>query len=141
MTAKTSRSLTGVTIALSLLGVTSLPAQEFSPYLQRTGKGAYDLYKDALICVVVLAQEIQAAPDSAQCPNLETAIGNARSLALLLLESGNVVDLTGAILMRDNLVADQQKADSDWQARLETQGEDTGPEVDRCWRLYGHDVD
>lgn len=141
MIARTSHSLTGVTVALGLLYASPLPAQEFSPYLPQTGKGAYDLYKDALLCAAVLEWEIKKVPDNEQRPRLEQGTNYARNLALHMLESGNVVDLAGAILMPRNLPVDLKKAGSDWQAVLKQEPTDTVPEVERCLRLYGHDWD
>ncbi len=134
-------SLTVIAVALALVCVSPLRAQEFSPYLQQTGKGAYDLYKDALLCAAVLEWEIEKAPDNEQRPRLEQGTNYARNLALHMLESGNVVNLAGAILMPRNLPVDLKKAGSDWQAVLEQKGADTVPEVERCLRLYGHDWD
>jgi hypothetical protein len=117
-------------------------AQDFSPYFKTTGRGAYDLYNDTVLCSAVLERAIEAAPESEQLPLLEKGIGYTVNFALFLLGSGNVVDMSGAILAADNLPIDRRNARADWQAvlfSLEDEDETPEAEIARCLRLYGHD--
>lgn len=142
MTVKRFGRLAGTMVASGLLSASPLSAQEFSPYVHQTGKGAYDLYNDALLCAAVLEREIEAAPDNERRRQLEQGIDYARNFALFMLESGDVVDVAGATLAPDNLPVDRQKAYADWQSifdALEREGETPDAEIDRCLRLYGHE--
>lgn len=142
MTSKHFGRLAGIAVAMSLLSASPLSAQDFSPYVQRTGKGAYDLYSDALLCGAVLEWEIETAPDDERRPRLEQGVNYARNFALFMLESGNVVDVAGTILTPGDLPVDQQKAYADWQSildALEQEGETPDAEIDRCLRIYGHE--
>ncbi len=117
-------------------------AQDFSPHFKTTGRGAYDLYNDTVLCSAVLERAIEAEPESEQLPLLEKGIDYTVNFALFLLESGNVVDMSGAILAPDNLPIDRRNARADWQAvlfSLEDEGETPEAEIARCLRLYGHD--
>ncbi|MBW7862671.1 MAG: hypothetical protein H3C33_16450 [Rhodocyclaceae bacterium] len=117
-------------------------AQDFSPYFKTTGRGAYDLYNDTVLCSAVLERAIEPEPESEQLPLLEKGIDYTVNFALFLLESGDVVDMSGAILAPDNLPIDRRNARADWQAvlfSLEDEGETPEAEIARCLRLYGHD--
>lgn len=142
MTAKRSGPLATIALALGLLGASPLSAQNFSPYLQQTGKGAYDLYRDALLCGAVLEREIETAPEGERRAHLEKGVDYTRNFALFMLESGNVVDPAGAILTPEDLPVARQNARADWQAildKLGEEGETAEAEIARCLSLYGHD--
>ena len=118
------------------------PARNFSPHLDTTGRGAFDQYNDAVLCNAVLEREIETVPDSGRRPHLEKGVHYTRNFALFMLESGNVVDVAGAILTSGNLPVDRQKAYADWQSifdALEQEGETPDDEIARCLRIYGHD--
>lgn len=132
------------TLAIAQLASTAL-AQNFSPHFETTGRGAYDQYNDTVLCSAVLEWAIEAAPDSARLQLLEKGINYSINFALLVLESGNVVDMSGAILAADNLPIDRRNARADWRAvayTLEDEGkmpEAGEAEVTRCLDLFGHD--
>lgn len=117
-------------------------AQDFSPYLKTTGRGAYDLYNDTVLCNAVLERAFEAGPEDEQRAQIEQGINYTASFAQFLLESGDVVDMSGAILAPDNLPIDRLNARADWQvvlSSLEDEGETPDAEIARCLRLYGHD--
>lgn len=129
-------------LALGVLLASPLSAQNFSPYIETTGRGAYDQYQDALLCGAMLEWEIEAVPDSARRPHLEQGVSYTRNFALFLLESGNVVYPADTILAPDHLPTAQQNARADWRAVLDTleaAGETPEAEIARCLSLYGYD--
>lgn len=139
-------SIVAVAVALVLAGLPppAALAQNFSPYFKTTGEGALDLYNDAVLCSVVLERELEAMTDSEERRHLEKGVNYARSFALFHLGSGNVVDVTGAILTPDNLPIDLRNARFDWQVKLlslEDEGETPEAEIARCLVIYGHDWD
>jgi len=114
-------------------------AQNFSPYFETTGEGAYDIYNDAVLCTVVLEGQAEAIPDGDERKRLHDDANDARNFALHMLESGQVVDVTGAILAADNLPIDLRNARFDWQVvllSLEDENQNSEAEVARCRRLY-----
>lgn len=128
-----------ITIAI---GAPAALAQDFSPYLETTGRGAYDLYNDTVLCNAVLDWAVEIEPESEQRPQLDKGLTDTVNFALFLLESGNVVDTGGAVLAPDNLPIDRQERRTDWRAVLSSLAEtDETPdaEIARCLRLYGHD--
>jgi len=132
----------GLVLVAFVVAGTAARAQDFSPFVRPTGRGAYDLYRDTLLCNVVLERAIWAEPESDWRPQLEQGLTYTAGFALFLLESGNVVDMSGAILAPDNLPIDRRNARADWQAvvfSLEETGETPEAEIARCLRLYGHD--
>lgn len=142
MTAKRSGPFVAIAAAMCLLPAFPLSAQGFSPYLETTGRGAYDQYRDAVWCGAVLEREIEAAPDAGRRPHLEQGADYTRNFALLMLESGDVIDPAGTILAPDDLPVARQKALAGWQAVLDTRGnngESVEAEIARCLSLYGHD--
>lgn len=142
MTAKCSGLVAGFAVALSLLLASPLSAQNFSPHIETTGWGAYDQYRDTILCGAVLEREIETAPYIARRPHLDQGVSYTRNFALFLLESGNVAEATGSILAPDDLPIAQQNARTDWQAMvdaLEEDGETMEAEIARCLKLYGHD--
>lgn len=143
MISKRSRRQIGIAVALALLVALPLSAQDFSPHFKTTGKGAYDLYNDTVLCSAVMERAIEVDPHGEQGPHLERGINYSVNFALFLLASGDVVDMSGAILAPDNLPIDRRNARSDWQAvllsSLEEEEETATAEIARCLRLYGHD--
>jgi hypothetical protein len=114
-------------------------AQNFSPYFETTGEGAYDIYNDAVLCTVVLEFQAEAIPDGDERKRLHDDANDARNFALHMLESGQVVDVTGAMLAADNLPIDLRNARFDWQVvllSLEDENKNSDAEVARCRRLY-----
>lgn len=90
----------------------------------------------------MLERAFEAEPKSKQRPELEKGVNYTVNFALFLLESRDVVDMSGAILAPDNLPIDRRNARADWQAvlsSLEDEGEAPDAEIGRCLRLYGHD--
>lgn len=133
------RLLALITIAMSAPAVY---AQDFSPYFETTGRGAYDLYRDTLLCSAVLERALETEPESEQRSELEKGVTYTANFALFLLESGNVVATGGSIRTPHKLAADRQERRTDWQAvlsSLEKTGETPDAEIARCLRLYGHD--
>lgn len=133
-----------VCLALSVVAASAPAAlaQDFSPYFETTGRGAYDLYNDTVLCSAVLERALESQPAREQRPELEKGVNYTVNFALFLLEGGNVVDMSGAILAPDNLPTDRRNAHADWQAvlfSLEEEGETPDAEIARCLRLYGHD--
>ncbi|WP_186398194.1 hypothetical protein [Stappia sp. P2PMeth1] len=117
-------------------------AQDFSPYFKTTGRGAYDLYNDTVLCSAVLERALETDPQGEQRPEFGKGITYTVNFARFLLESGDVVDMSGAILAPGNLPVDRRNARADWQAvlfSLEEEGETPDAEIARCLRLYGHD--
>lgn len=142
MTASVPNRIACLSLVAAVTGASPVHAQDFSPYFETTGRGAYDLYRDTLLCNVVLKRAIRAEPESDWRPQLEQGLTYTADFALFLLESGNVVDTGGTILTPDSLPADRQEADAAWQAILvsfEDGGEAVDAEMARCLRLYGHE--
>lgn len=140
MTSKSFGPFAAIAVGLGLLFATSPLAQDFSPYMETTGRGAYDQYWDALLCNAVLEREIETTPDSERRPHLEQGAGYTANFALFLLESGNVVDRAEVILAPDTLPIDRHEARADWGAMLDTlEHEAVKAEIGRCLRLYGHE--
>ena len=128
-------------ILIGALFVSAASAQNFSPYFKTTGRGAYDQYNDTVLCSAVLERAIADEPESEQSPHLEMGVNYTVNFAVFLLESGNVVDMSGAILAPDNLPIDRRNARTDWQTvlfSLEEAGETPDAEVARCLSLFGH---
>lgn len=141
MTSKCFGPLAGIAVALGILLASPLSAQNFSPHMETTGRGAYDQYRDTILCGAVLEREIETVPDGARRPHLEQGASYTRNFALFMLESGNVVDVVGVILAPGNLPVDWRDARADWRAILETlgqEGETVEAEIARCLGLYGH---
>lgn len=141
MTAKRPGPLAAMT-ALGLVLASPLSARDFSPYLETTGLGAYDLYRDAVWCGAVLERDIETAPDSERRPHLEQGVSYTHNFALFVLESGDVVYPAGTILAADDLPVTRQNARAGWLAVLDTlgdRGETAEAEIARCLRLYGHE--
>lgn len=129
-------------VLAATLFASAAPAQPFSPYFETTGNEHYDRYNDATQCSAVLEREIEAAPDDERRPQLEAGIVHALAVALVLLESGTVVDMSGAILAPDNLPVDRRNARADWQAVLhsiEDEGGTPDAEIARCLDLHGQE--
>ena len=142
MTRSISNRIACLALTLAAMSAPMALAQDFSPYFKTTGRGAYDLYNDTVLCSAVLERALEAEPESEQLPLLEKGIDYTASFALFLLESRDVVDMSGAILAPDNLPIDRRNARADWQAvlsSLEDEGEAPDAEIVRCLRLYGHD--
>ncbi len=142
MTPSISNRIACLALALAAMSAPVALAQDFSPYFKTTGRGAYDLYNDTVLCNAVLERALEAEPESEQLLLLEKGIDYTVNFALFLLESGDVVDMSGAILAPDNLPIDRRNARADWQAvlfSLEDEGETPDAEIARCLRLYGHD--
>lgn len=137
-----SCQLAGIVLALGLLAASPLSAQNFSPYLETTGRGAHDQYRDTLLCSAVLEREIETAPDGARRSHLERGVLYTHNFALFMLATGNVVDGRGAILPADSLSVDRHDAQARWRAVLDEPGRDGATveaEIVRCLGLYGHD--
>ena len=114
-------------------------AQNFSPYFETTGEGALDLYNDAVLCSVVLERQVEAIPEGDERNLLTDDADAARAFALQMLESGQVVDVTGAILDADNLPIDLRNARFDWQVVVHSlEDEDRTPDAEilRCRNVY-----
>jgi len=114
-------------------------AQNFSPYFETTGRGAYDLYNDAVACSALLEGQSAHRTRGEDRAQLKTGAREARDLALFLLGSGTVVDESGAVLAPDNLSIDLRNARSDWVAVLlsiEDEGGTPEAETARCLSLY-----
>lgn len=142
MTPSISNRIACLALVVSAMSTPVAVAQDFSPYFETTGRGAYDLYNDTVLCNAVLERALEAEPESKQRPQFEKGIAYTVNFALFLLESGDVVDMSGAILAPDNLPIDRRNARADWQAvlfSLEDEGETPDAEIARCLRLYGHD--
>ena len=142
MTRSISNRIACLALTLAAMSAPMALAQDFSPYFETTGRGAYDLYNDTVLCSAVLERALEAEPESEQLPLLEKGIDYTVNFALFLLETGDVVDMSGAILAPDNLPIDRRNARADWQAvlsSLEDEGEAPDAEIVRCLRLYGHD--
>ena len=142
MTPSISNRIACLALVVSAMSTPVAVAQDFSPYFETTGRGAYDLYNDTVLCNAVLERAFEAEPESEQLPLLEKGIDYTVNFALFLLETGDVVDMSGAILAPGNLPIDRRNARADWQAvlsSLEDEGEAPDAEIVRCLRLYGHD--
>src|SRR5690606_31459138 len=142
MTRSISNRIACLALTLAAMSAPMALAQDFSPYFETTGRGAYDLYNDTVLCNAVLERAFEAEPKSKQRAQIEQGINYTASFAQFLLESGDVVDMSGAILAPDNLPIDRRNARADWQAvlsSLEDEGEAPDAEIGRCLRLYGHD--
>jgi hypothetical protein len=145
MTAGSRAPIASIAALVTTLFASAALAQTFSPHFKTTGRGAYDLYNDTVLCSAVLERAIQAGPESERRAQLEKGIDYTVNFALFLLESGNVVDMSGAVLAPDNLPVDRRNAHNDWRAvvySLEEEGKmpDAGEaEVARCLSLFGHD--
>lgn len=116
-------------------------AQDFSPFVETTGWGAYDLYRDTLLCNAVLARAMAGEADRERQPRLEQGVAYTAGFALFLLETGDVVDPGGTILAPESFSGDRQRSDADWQAillSLDGGGIAAEAETARCLRLYGH---
>jgi len=123
--------------ALALL-VTQAGAQDLSPHLDRSGRGALDLYRDALLCQAAL--EILQGTDPLLRPGVEAA-GN---FAAFLLRTGDVVAENGTVLGPGALAADLSAARALWQELGTTASETQAlaeAEAARCLRLYGPESD
>lgn len=145
MTGGSHAPIASIAVLATLLASEAF-AQNFSSHFKTTGRGAYDLYNDTVLCSAVLERAIQeAGPESEQRAQLEKGINYTVNFALFLLESGNVVDMSGAILAPDNLPIDRRNARDDWRAVVysleeESRMPDAGEaEVARCLSLFGHD--
>lgn len=123
--------------------LTAAHAQSFSPFLEVTGRGAYDQYRDTLLCGAVLQEALaDGEPDPSQRILLEKGVIYTEGFARFVLESGNVVDTNGTILTPDSLPADQDRTQADWQAvraGLDEADEAPAAEIARCLMLFGHD--
>lgn len=130
--------------AAMLMAVLPLPAalaQNFSPHFKTTGKGPIDQYNDAVLCSAVLEREIEAMPEGNERQRLEKGINYTLNFALFLLDSSNVVDVTGAVLTPENLPIDRRNARFDWQVvllSLEDEGKTPEAEIARCLVVYGY---
>ena len=142
MTRSSSNRIARLTLIAAAMSAPTAHAQDFSPYYETTGRGAYDLYNDTVLCSAVLERALEAEPEDEQRPQIEKGINYTVNFATFLLESGNVVDMSGAILAPDNLPIDRRNARADWQAvlsSLEDEGDTPDAEIARCLRLYGHE--
>ena len=54
MTRSISNRIACLALALAAMSAPVALAQDFSPYLKTTGRGAYDLYNDTVLCNAVL---------------------------------------------------------------------------------------
>lgn len=142
MTPCVSNRIACLALVVAAMSASTVLAQDFSPYFETTGRGAYDLYNDTVLCNAVLERAIEAEPESELLPLLEMGIDYTVNFALFLLESGDVVDESGAILAPDVLPIDRRNARANWQVvltSLKEADETPDAEVARCLRLYGHD--
>lgn len=142
MTRRSPNRIACFALIAAAMNVSPAHAQDFSPFLETTGKGAYDLYRDTVLCSAVLEHAIEAEPESERRPQLDKGATYTAGFARFLLESGKVVDMDGAILSPDKLPIDRRNARADWQAVLISldEGKVTREaEIARCLRLYGHD--
>ena len=133
-----------LTLAVVLAGpqMGAALAQNFSPYFETTGDGPLDIYNDAVLCTALLEGEFETLPDGVERWRIDNGSRDAREFALFMLDSGNVVDVTGANLGPDNLPIDLRNARSDWQVKLlsfEDEGETPDAEILRCLDLYEYD--
>jgi len=134
-------STNGLAAALFLATafVPAAMAQNFSPYFETTGRGAYDLYNDAVACSTLLEGQAADMSRVEERERLEVGARDARDFALFMLGTGNVVDNSGAILAPDNLEIDLRNARFDWVVVLhsiEDEGETPDAEVARCLSIY-----
>jgi hypothetical protein len=130
-----------VLIAAVISGATA-SAQEYSPFLEATGQGPYDLYRDTLLCNAVLEGAIEAEPEADRRPQLEQGVTYTAGFAGFLLTTGNVVGAGGEVLSAAALPTNRLDAHAEWQAillSLNDGGEAAEAEIDRCLRLYGHE--
>jgi hypothetical protein len=118
-------------LAVAFFG-TAAGAQEYSPYLETTGRGAFDLYTQAVWCAGVLEQTA-AVPEGMQ----STALSQTLDFARFMLDTGDVVDPDGTTLSPDRLDPDLAAAREGWQAVRDMTPEATGPEALRCLRVFG----
>src|SRR5690606_41867768 len=123
MTLSISNRIACLALALAAMSAQVAMAQDFSPYLKTTGRGAYDLYNDTVLCNAVLERAIEAEPESELLPLLEMGIDYTVNFALFLLESGDVVDESGAILAPDVLPIDRRNGRANGQVVLTSQPE------------------
>lgn len=127
-------------LAAATVGAPAALAQNFSPFLERSGKGAYDLYRDALLCNAALEQAIEAGTKAEEAGRLEQGLDYTANFALFLLDTGDVVAPGGAILDRDHMPDAQSAARAAWRAALlalERRGETADPEIARCLAVFG----
>jgi hypothetical protein len=121
------------------LPVTSAKAQEFSPYFETTGRGAYDLFRDALLCSALIKLVLDTDSDHPDPGLLATTRADTEDFARFLLDTGNVIDRDGAILSAEDLGGARRTAQTDWEERFVALREDReamAAEIDRCLRLY-----
>lgn len=134
---------TGCLVLIALaMGAAPARAQDFSPFFETSGRGAVDLYHDALLCNLVLERALRIEAEGERRPLIEQGVSYTADLALFMLASGTVVEASGTILTPDRLSADRQDTESAWQeilASLADHGEAEVAETARCLRLYAHD--
>jgi hypothetical protein len=118
-------------LTVAFLG-TAAGAQDYSPYLETTGRGAFDLYTQAVWCAGVLEQTA-AAPAGMPA----TALSWTLDFAQFLLDTGDVVDPDGMTLSPDRLDPDLAAARERWQAVRDMTPEAADAEALRCLRVFG----
>lgn len=115
--------------------VTLALAQDYSPYLETTGRGAFDLYRQAVWCGAVLEQAQAAAPDAA----LSTGLSQTLDFAAFMLATGDVVDTGGTVLSSESLAPDLEQARDLWNSVREATAGAEVEEIARCLRVFGRD--
>lgn len=129
----------GVLLASQMSG--SVAQTGFSPYFERTGKGAFDQYRNTLLCAAILERALLAEQDPIRKEKLQQGVEYAIGFAGYVLESGNVVEPGGVILRPDNLAADRTFARNKWHDianSLEQQDKSAILEELWCLQQYGH---
>lgn len=134
-----TRLALSVPIAILLSGGPA-PAQDWSPLVERTGRGPLDQYRNTVHCSAVFEQALDTALPDVQRVRLEQGIEYALNFSLFVLESGSVVDETGTILGPAVLPASRHLARETWLVALDSGAPPglEGAEIARCLRLYGH---
>lgn len=114
-------------------------AQDFSPHFDTTGRGAYDLYRDAVRCSALLEGEAAALPVGDARAQAEQGVRDARGLALFMLGTGDVVDDAGLVLGPLHYGADLERARAAWEPVLRALDDASAArqaEAARCLRVY-----
>ena len=123
------------------LWLTAAVGQGVSPWLERTGRGPYDQYRDTLFCHAVLERALAADPARPEGERIAGSLGYTAGFAAFLLESATVTAADGAILGPERIDPDTEAARAIWDAvlRSEDGAAAAAVELARCLATYGDD--